>query len=966
MPKAVSFKEVLEKEIEEIATSREARRAKVRDADERVGLAFSGGGIRSATFNLGVLQALASRPGFLQRIDYLSTVSGGGYIGSWLTAFIRRTNLAHVEKAIRQGGGQDETPEISFLRTYSNYLTPKIGLFSLDTLTSVSIYLRNTLLNLAVLCFGFSVLLLLPRFVRSLIDLHGLELFSSRLLVFLASASAAAVFFASHVASHVAPGDLPILKRWGGRLVEASNAVLKRLGLGRFAAKPCEPAEPIDDERDYAFMGRPFWVHLTVAIPACVSSGWLFFAAVDGGTAASGREGTSGYLVLTLFVVASLLSIYQAGRARVTAATFWRPISLTGALALGLLLKAWLAPLVLIWAGSDDERIEKILTVGAGAAIAIVLVAGVLFVGLYGRSYTTAKREWWGRLGGLLMLYGFGWVALCAISFWSDEFFLSNQYWDVYLASAWILTTTIGIGAGQMLPANGSASRNGLKYALGKVALASPFIFGLGLVSQLAHRLEQVEPHALEFFQRTFADARLDFLANTEPRQYAWMIVALFVIGGFLSWRFDLNEFSMHGYYRNRLVRAYLGASNQQRIPHPFTGFDEADLALRLNDLSTGKTVVEGAYELPVERDERRARAKIVETVRDEVDYDGPLHLINTTLNLAGGKNLAWQQRKGASFVFSPLYTGFDVDYTSEKTKSGAKWYSVELDDCAYRPTAGYEDGISLGGAMAVSGAAASPNMGNRTGSALAFMLTVFNVRLGAWLGNPRVRRGPFLTGREPWRKSGPLLGVVYLVFELLAMTSDDIAYVYLSDGGHFDNLGVYELVKRRCRYIIVSDAEADPKLSFNSLGALIRKCRADLDVTITIDVTPIRSRQEGLSGTCFVRGEIVYKDHPPGELLYLKASLIDGLPTDVDTFSRKMPGFPHHSTADQWFTEEQFESYRVLGRRLADQAFSNHDSIEACFPGPATTQVGGPGEAALVAAASAQARTGRPTGRLA
>jgi hypothetical protein len=143
----------------------------------RVGLAFSGGGIRSATFNLGVIQALAERK-LLRGFDYLSTVSGGGYIGGWLAALIHRRgngSVAALEPLLACGG--DELTAMRFLRSYSNYLTPRGGLLSADTLGAVATYLRNLYLNLSVLILSVAALLLLPRLlIVALPQLAGLQL----------------------------------------------------------------------------------------------------------------------------------------------------------------------------------------------------------------------------------------------------------------------------------------------------------------------------------------------------------------------------------------------------------------------------------------------------------------------------------------------------------------------------------------------------------------------------------------------------------------------------------------------------------------------------------------------------------------------------------------------------------------------------------------------------------------------
>ena len=142
----------------------------------------------------------------------------------------------------------------------------------------------------------------------------------------------------------------------------------------------------------------------------------------------------------------------------------------------------------------------------------------------------------------------------------------------------------------------------------------------------------------------------------------------------------------------------------------------------------------------------------------------------------------------------------------------------------------GYGDDIRLGTAVSVSGAAASPNAGYHSSPLVTILMTVLNARLGLWFGNP---------ARTAWRRSGPGFAF-YLFDELFGRTTSKGKYVYLSDGGHFENLGAYELVRRRCRYIVVCDAGADPGLSFWDLGSLVRKCRQDFGIRIEIDISPL------------------------------------------------------------------------------------------------------------------------------
>src|SRR5262249_18997956 len=212
-----------------------------------------------------------------------------------------------------------------------------------------------------------------------------------------------------------------------------------------------------------------------------------------------------------------------------------------------------------------------------------------------------------------------------------------------------------------------------------------------------------------------------------------------------LSRRFDLNEFSMHHLYKNRLVRCYLGAARLDRAQDAFTGFDpEDDMFL---------------HDVP-----RR-----------------PYPIINAALNLVHGKELAWQERKATSFILTPEYCGF---YSNEKEAPPSADLVAKF---GYRPTRAYGGRVHLGTAMAISGAAVNPNMGSFSSSAASFLMTAFNIRLGWWLGNPRHNR--------TWYEASPKTGIFYLLAELTGDTNEERGFVNLSDGGHFENLGIYELV---------------------------------------------------------------------------------------------------------------------------------------------------------------------------
>ena len=250
-----------------------------------------------------------------------------------------------------------------------------------------------------------------------------------------------------------------------------------------------------------------------------------------------------------------------------------------------------------------------------------------------------------------------------------------------------------------------------------------------------------------------------------------------------------------------------------------------------------------------------------------------------------------------------------------------------------------YGGPITLGTALTISGAAASPNMGYHSSPAVTLLMTLLNVRLGWWLGNPAAVQDQwyhrFLNGlgislntrldprRTVHRRPDPSHSVLPLLNEAFGQTNDEYSYVYLSDGGHFDNLGLYEMVRRRCKVIIVSDASCDPEFKLDDLGNALRKIQNDMGVTIDLREVLLfpRERKRQKNKYCAV-GEIRYRDvdgpnASDGILIYLKPALHKREPADVYNHSRSNRHFPHEPTANQWFSEAQFESYRKLGYEL-------------------------------------------------
>jgi hypothetical protein len=290
-----------------------------------------------------------------------------------------------------------------------------------------------------------------------------------------------------------------------------------------------------------------------------------------------------------------------------------------------------------------------------------------------------------------------------------------------------------------------------------------------------------------------------------------------------------------------------------------------------------------------------------------------PLHVVNITLNLVSGEDLAWQQRKAEALTVTSMHSG-----------------NVML---GYRNSRDYggDTGISLGTAVSISGAAVSPNMGYYTTSTNAILLTLFNVRLGWWLGNP----GP--AGQSTYRLDKPRSNLSPLINEALGLTDARHPYVYLSDGGHFENLGLYEMVRRRNHIIVLGDGGADPDYGFADLGNAVRKIRIDLGVPIffpeRLRMYP-RTSLERLQGRYCAIGVIDYQsidgvEAQQGVLIYIKPGCYGMEPADILNYATQYPTFPNESTADQWFTESQFESYRTLGSFMVEEMMKGASKID-------------------------------------
>jgi hypothetical protein len=264
--------------------------------------------------------------------------------------------------------------------------------------------------------------------------------------------------------------------------------------------------------------------------------------------------------------------------------------------------------------------------------------------------------------------------------------------------------------------------------------------------------------------------------------------------------------------------------------------------------------------------------------------------------------------------------------------------------------------GITLATAMAISGAAANPNMGYQSSPVLSLLMTFFNLRLGCWLPNPArpTPRIPHMgaVGEAFFEKPGPSFALRPLIAEALELTDDTYRWVELTDGGHFEDLALYEMAMRRVKHIVLVDGGADPTFGFEDLGNAVRKIRIDLGIPIEFSAKLMMKKGTKDTNHYCAIAAIRYScvDAPPaateeeneanqrlydGTLVYIKACLNGDEPADILQYARTHSSFPHETTGDQFFTESQFESYRQLGS-FAIESITGTDGV-----GPGDASIG-------------------------
>lgn len=303
----------------------------------------------------------------------------------------------------------------------------------------------------------------------------------------------------------------------------------------------------------------------------------------------------------------------------------------------------------------------------------------------------------------------------------------------------------------------------------------------------------------------------------------------------------------------------------------------------------------------------------------------------------------------------------FAGSFTFEEDFSGGPLTGYLSTD-ALQTAAG--DGVlTLPAMMAIAGAAFSPLMGRTTRPGWRLLFALFDVRLGVWLPNPRCL-GSYLTAREirsfeseenpdglprtlqpgrvpihrfasgrpPARVLRP--GWSYALREAFGLNSLRLPYVYVTDGGHFENLGLVELLRRGCTQIVCFDASEDGKHPLTALGQAIALARDELGVDISIDSKPIwpgsahDPEDARFVQSMVAQGSITYPNGREGRLIFVKNHLPVDAPRDVLSYAETDHNFPFDTTLNQFFDDQRFDAYRELGyfggQRAAAMALSN------------------------------------------
>ena len=462
---------------------------------------------------------------------------------------------------------------------------------------------------------------------------------------------------------------------------------------------------------------------------------------------------------------------------------------------------------------------------------------------------------------------------------------------------------------------------------------------------------------------------------------FAALVVLNFCIGR--AWTF-INDSTIQPLYRSRLARSYLGATNPRRVPPPGSTADYFRVIAVAPDDDIAIDKLWWNETRGIANDSLEAQG-----AANAVHRGAPLHLINVTVNetLDGRTGIQNNDRRGVGMAIGPAGLSAGIKHHIVINKAGWSCFpprGFRVFNYAESNLSGPEppfEPLTLGQWTGLSGAAFSTGLGARTSLGLSLLAGFFNIRLGYWWDSGVDPVSRFVPGR--WRTflarlrpgSKPDYGNLvtgtlqkswigrifnwalalqsYLFDEFVArFHGTGRRWWYISDGGHFENMGAYELLRRRLPLIFIVDAEADADYQFEGLANLVRKARLDFSAEIRfVDDVATRWGEPGLN-QCFGSLEMVRPgskkvdvpsqdpknsarhaalaqvcydgaDTPASWIIYIKPSLSGDEPADITQYRSENPEFPQQPTSDQFFDEAQWESYRRLGEHIGRKIFA-------------------------------------------
>lgn len=870
--------------------------------EHRLGVCCSGGGIRSAAFSLGVLQVL-DRKGVLRSATYLAAVSGGGYMAAGMEVANRTLpEDPAVPPPVAPPAYSPSSPEERHFRNNASYLIPSF----FRAVPGVAAVLFGLVLNLLLI---WMVLFAAARPVGWLVSVVHPELRAKEPAVFVDRATAA-----------IKPDTVTTVpKPWSVREDEGPVwfQVSVRPVEGQGACMDVLPILP--DTGDFAFTvveEQPAVVELRDARATVIRQPTV---KVSGATTAANCDDSSGQEPS----LPGALVVERPPRLKVDPEVVVHPrenllshikveehprlqpnLGLRGRDQITIEARLWglaLAPLV---AGTlaaalsvllrtqrrtrDALRIARNVLGGAGLVLTAVLIALPWLIQELPELLATMTKPATGQanpapLGSGIPSYLIpGGGFVILVAAAVRRFFASNQ-------------ATAGA---QPQPAEGWWSRvwNWLTGARDKLAwyelTPAKFVAGVVVV---------VVPTVLFLQLLVYASANGPGgrLLGFEPIQRyvpsSWWppewakFVAVVVVLVVLARVVDAHAWSLHPFYKRRLSNAYLvHRRGEQARPVPYD-------------------------EYPIRFDE-------------PAGDDFPQLILGCAVNLSE-VGVTPPARRSASFTFSSTEIGGPL--------------------VGYVPTATYWERMGKGrrkdvtvpAVMSISGAAFSPAMGKFNLGPVGSIYAVANLRLGVWLANPAyVHADSHRWVHRP--------GWSWYIREILNLYRQKAPYVYVSDGGHWENLGLVELLRRGCTRVVCVNAGGDRQESFGTIGEAIALAREELGVEFQLDPSdlrpPVKAAEEGrllrregkreaptpLANASYVRGTFQYPSGRSGEIWLLEPALTSTIPFDIHVYAEAMEVFPDDSTGDQVFNHRQFESYRALGEHQAKQMLAGSGSV--------------------------------------